>query len=98
MKQSKKPADLRHPFGYGAEIFFWAFSRPCGNRKTLRFSLYFSKTVPALLGLIVAFAGVAGTHMLGLEWADGTASMLISAILAEAAVLLAQETKGPPNW
>ena len=25
IKQSKKPADEKHPFGYGNEIFFWSF-------------------------------------------------------------------------
>jgi len=25
MRRAKKPADAAHPFGYGAEIFFWAF-------------------------------------------------------------------------
>ncbi|WP_342018465.1 hypothetical protein [Methyloceanibacter superfactus] len=48
----------------------------------------------AMLGLIVAAAGVGAAYSLGLEWADGAASIAIGCILAGAAVLLARETKG----
>ena len=162
MKRAEQPADAEHPFGYGAEIFFWAFvvailifavgagisfyegvykllnphpierayvnyivlglafvfegvawwiaygefRRAEGTKRPLRFfsALQQSKdptvfTVlfedsAAMLGLVAAFAGVAASQFLDLEWADGVASIVIGAILAGTAALLAYETKG----
>jgi divalent metal cation (Fe/Co/Zn/Cd) transporter len=48
----------------------------------------------AMLGLVAAAVGVFAAHRLGLEWADGVASIVIGGILAGAAIMLAQETKG----
>jgi cation diffusion facilitator family transporter len=48
----------------------------------------------ALLGLIVAFAGVFFSYRLDIPYFDGAASILIGAILAVVAVLLAYESKG----
>ncbi|MGB3023097.1 MAG: cation diffusion facilitator family transporter [Methyloceanibacter sp.] len=162
MKRAERPADAAHPFGYGAEIFFWAFvvailifavgagislfegvykllnphpierayvnyivlglafvfegvawviayrefrraervKRPLRFFSALQqskdptvFTVLFEDSA-ALLGLVAAFAGVAATDLLGLEWADGVASIVIGAILAGTAVLLAYETKG----
>jgi cation diffusion facilitator family transporter len=162
MRRAKKPADAAHPFGYGAEIFFWAFvvailifavgagisfyegvykllnphpiekayinyivlglafvfeatawviaykefRKAQGTRRKFRlftavrqskdpatFTVLFEDSA-AMLGLVVAAAGVAGADRLGLEWADGVASIVIGAILAGAAILLARETKG----
>jgi cation diffusion facilitator family transporter len=163
MKRAERPPDANHPFGYGAEIFFWAFvvailifavgagisfyegvykllnphpiERAYINyivlgmafvfegaawwvayrefrraekvkRRPLRFfaavqqskdptvfTVLFEDSA-ALLGLVAATAGIAATESLGLEWADGVASIIIGAILAGAAILLAYETKG----
>ncbi len=162
MKRAERPADAAHPFGYGAEIFFWAFvvailifavgagisfyegvykllnphpierayvnyivlglafvfegvawmiayrefrraervKRPLRFFSALQqskdptiFTVLFEDSA-ALLGLVAAFAGVTATEVLGLEWADGVASIVIGAILAGAAILLAYETKG----
>ncbi len=48
----------------------------------------------ALIGLVLAFLGVAGSHLLGIPELDGIASVGIGIILAGVAVLLAVESKG----
>ena len=48
----------------------------------------------ALLGLVVAFAGVALTDFTGMGMFDGLASILIGIILGGTAIWLAHETKG----
>jgi cation diffusion facilitator family transporter len=162
MRRAKRPADAAHPFGYGAEIFFWAFvvailifavgagisfyegvqkllnphpitspyinyivlagaavfegiawtiaykefRKAQGTERPFRlltavrqskdpatFTVLFEDSA-AMLGLAAAAAGVFGAYSLGLEWADGTASIVIGCILAGAAILLARETKG----
>jgi len=162
MRRAKKPADAAHPFGYGAEIYFWAFvvailifavgagisffegiykllnphpitdpyinyivlgvafvfeaaawgiaykefrksqnvQQPSGILAAVRqskdptiFTVLFEDSA-AMLGLVAAAAGVAAASSLGLQWADGVASIVIAAILAGAAIMLAVETKG----
>ncbi len=63
-----------------------------GKDPTL-FVVLFEDTA-AMLGLLVAFAGVALADATGLAWFDGTASILIGMILAATATWLAYETKG----
>lgn len=48
----------------------------------------------AMLGLLIALAGVALTQLTGIAWFDGTASILIGLLLAATATWLAYETKG----
>ncbi len=159
LKKSKQPADKRHPFGYGAELYFWSFvvailifavgagvSLYEGIQKVLHphpvtdpvvayvvlalamvfeavawwvayrefnqvrgkksiiaavrdskdptvFTVLFEDSA-AMLGLVVAFAGLLGVQYLGLPWLDGAASIAIGIILGGTAVLLAYETKG----
>jgi cation diffusion facilitator family transporter len=47
----------------------------------------------AMLGLVVAFAGIALSHATGLAWIDGAAAVVIGLILAATAAWLAFETK-----
>ena len=47
----------------------------------------------ALIGLLIAFAGIAGAQLTGRPWLDGVASLGIGAVLTVAALLLARETK-----
>ncbi len=159
LRKSKQPADEQHPFGYGAELYFWAFvvailifavgagvsiyegidkvlhphpvtnisvnfivlALACvfegvawsiayrefettrGKRGFLEavrqskdptvFTVLFEDTA-AILGLFVAFLGIAGASWLDLPWLDGAASIVIGVILAVTALLLAIETKG----
>ncbi len=159
MKKAAKPADERHPFGYGVELYFWAFvvailifavgsgvsiyegiqkllhphpvSNPIVNFIVLGLAFVFEagawfvalrefnntrgarsyllavrqskdptvftvlfEDSAAMLGLIVAFAGLVAAEMTGIEWFDGAASVAIGIVLAGTAVLLAYETKG----
>jgi len=57
------------------------------------FTVLFEDTA-AMLGLIVAFIGIALADTLGLPVLDGVASILIGVILAGTAMLLAYECKG----
>ncbi len=159
MKRAEKPADKKHPFGYGSEIYFWAFvvaimifavgagislyegiqkiihphpiesaviayvvlglaiifegwawtvafkefRRTQGTRPFLTavrdskdptvFTVLFEDTA-AMLGLLVALAGIYGAQTFGIAWLDGAASVVIGLILAGTAFALALETKG----
>jgi divalent metal cation (Fe/Co/Zn/Cd) transporter len=57
------------------------------------FTVLFEDTA-AMIGLAVAFLGVAASHLLGWHAADGLASIVIGLVLASVAVLLAIESKG----
>lgn len=73
MKRSKQPADDKHPFGYGAELYFWAFvvaimifavgagiSIYEGVKKVLDPHVISDPTINyVVLGLAMAFEGVA---------------------------------------
>ncbi len=157
--QAKRPPDAYHPFGYGRELYFWAFvvailifavgagvslyegwvhiARPeplrdptinyivlaiafalegaswtiavreFGARRgraswwqavrrskdPASFIVLFEDSA-ALLGLIIAAAGVWWSHASGDARIDGFASVAIGLILAAVAILLAREAKG----
>jgi cation diffusion facilitator family transporter len=154
-----KPPDESHPFGYGRELYFWAFivallvlalgagvsmyegiahlqhpepmTRPLVNYAVLGASIVFEgatwvvalrefrstkgrlgyfealrrsknpttftvlfEDTAALVGLFIALAGVAASHVLGRPEFDGLASIAIGGVLAASSLLLARETKG----
>ncbi|MBT3991348.1 MAG: cation transporter [Rhodospirillaceae bacterium] len=166
IKRSAQPADEKHPFGYGMELYFWTFvvailifglgagvsifegikkiqhpevvtdafvnyivlsvalvfeagawyiafkefrsGQERQERKGLKrgilqtvreskdptvFTVLFEDTA-AMLGLIVAFAGIWFGEHLGMPILDGVASVAIGMILALTATLLAYESKG----
>ena len=159
LRRASKRADDQHPFGYGAELYFWAFvvailifavgsgislyegihkvldphpvTNPSINYIVLSLAIVFESVAwwiafkefaktkgsrgwleavraskdpsiftvlfedsAAMLGLIVAFAGIAGAQYWGIAELDGVASIAIGVILALTAALLAYETKG----
>ncbi len=159
MKQAKKPADERFPFGHGKEIYFWSFvvailifavgagvslyegvhhivepapvKDPLVNYSVLGFAMLFEGSAwffamrefnrvkgkwgmveavqrgkdpsmfvvlfedsAAMLGLVVAFAGIWLGQLTGNFIYDGVASVIIGLILGGTAIWLAYETKG----
>ena len=159
IKRAKQPADERHPFGYGMELYFWSFvvailifgvgagvsvyegvqrvmephpitdpyinyavlaaamvfegvawwiafrefNRVRGRRSWLAeirfskdptvFTVLFEDSA-AMLGLIVAMAGIAAAQAFEMPVLDGVAAILIGLILAVTAGFLAYECKG----
>jgi len=159
MRQAKKPADARFPFGHGKEVYFWSFvvaimifalgsgisiyegiihirhpkplqdayinyivlilamlfegaawffafsefSKDKGKwgyieavqrgKDPTMFVVLFEDSA-AMLGLLVALAGIMLTQFTGILWFDGLASIIIGLILGSTAVWLAYETKG----
>lgn len=159
MRQSKKPADERFPFGHGKEVYFWSFvvailvfalgagisiyegvrhvlhpepiSNPLLNYIILGLAMLFEgfawffalteftkakgkwgyieavqrgkdptmfvvlfEDSAAMLGLLVAMAGILLSQFTGILIFDGLASIVIGLILAGTAIWLAYETKG----
>lgn len=158
MRRARKPADERHPFGHGKEVYFWSFvvamlifglgagislyegiealrhpeaiEDPSVNYVVLGLALLFEagawglalrefnrlrgdtgivdavrrekdptvfvvlfEDTAAMLGLLVAFAGILAAQLSGEPRWDGAASVAIAVILAATATWLAWETK-----
>jgi cation diffusion facilitator family transporter len=156
--RAAKAPDASHPFGYGRELYFWAFivallvlalgagvsvyegithlqhpepmTRPLVNYVVLGVSILFEGATwivalrafragkgnlgyfeafrrsknpttftvlfedsAALVGLVIALAGVTASHLLQRPEFDGIASILIGGVLAVSSLLLARETK-----
>ena len=159
VNRSRKPADSKHPFGYGKELYFWSLivaimlfgvgggmtiyegvthilePRPLEEPfwayvilgvsmlmegiswtfairallaekgkhslwQTLRRSYDPSvltvllEDTAALIGLMVAFAGIYLAHRFSNPYFDGAASVVIGVILCIVSVILARESKG----
>jgi len=74
----------------GALGYFAAFRQ---SKDPSTFTVLLEDTA-ALLGLLIAFAGLLGAQLLDMPALDGIASIGIAAVLAITAFLLARETKG----
>lgn len=159
MKRAATPPSQSHPFGYGRELYFWAFivallvfalgagisiyegishirhpapiTNPVVNYVVLGISLLFEggtwwvalrefrrqkgemgyfeafrrskdpttftvlfEDTAAMLGLLIALAGIGASQVLGMPVLDGAASIAIGVVLAISSLLLARETKG----
>ncbi|WP_419904152.1 cation diffusion facilitator family transporter [Kiloniella sp.] len=159
LHRSTRPADARHPYGYGRELYFWAFvvallifaigsgvsiyegihkimdpqpiENPMINFAVLGAALIFEgaawyiafkefktkvkgrayfaavaaskdpsifavllEDTAAMLGLLIAIAGLGLGILLDIPELDGLASVLIGILLAAIAWVLAYETKG----
>ncbi|MFL6591345.1 MAG: cation diffusion facilitator family transporter [Luteimonas sp.] len=74
----------------GENTYFQAFRR---SKDPTTFTVLFEDSA-ALLGLLIALAGVAASHLLAMPQLDGIASIAIGCVLAVSSLLLARETKG----
>ncbi len=72
----------------------WGYLEAIKRAKDPSIFVVLFEDTAAMLGLLVAFAGVALTQLTGLLWFDGFASIIIGLILVGTAVWLAYETKG----
>ena len=73
----------------GNQGYFEAFRN---SKDPSTFTVLFEDTA-ALIGLLIAFLGVAGAQAFSLPQLDGIASLGIGAVLAVSSILLARETK-----
>lgn len=73
----------------GEQGYFEAFRN---SKDASTFTVLFEDSA-ALLGLLIAFIGVVGAHLLSDPRFDGAASLGIGAVLATTSLLLARETK-----
>ena len=74
----------------GNTTYFEAFRR---SKDPTTFTVLFEDSA-ALLGLLIALAGVGAAQLLSMPQLDGIASIAIGCVLAVSSLLLARETKG----
>lgn len=72
----------------------WGYIEAIHRAKDPSLFVVLFEDTAAMLGLLVAFAGVALTQTTGMTYFDGTASIIIGLILIGTAIWLAYETKG----
>lgn len=72
----------------------WGYLEAVRRAKDPSIFVVLFEDTAAILGLMVAFAGVALAQLTGLLWFDGVASIVIGLILLGTATWLAYETKG----
>lgn len=71
-------------------VGLWRFIR--GSKDPNVFAVLLEDAA-ALIGIALAAVGIAGSHFLGIAWADGAASIAIGVLLVAVAMILANETR-----
>ncbi len=72
----------------------WGYLEAIQRAKDPSIFVVLFEDTAAMLGLMVAFAGITLTQLTGSLWFDGVASIIIGLILVGTAIWLAYETKG----
>jgi divalent metal cation (Fe/Co/Zn/Cd) transporter len=93
LRRSSRPADAIHPFGYGAERFYWSLLAAIGIFVAGGVTTVFYEDSAAVVGILFAVAGVALHQVTHSAVPDAAASIAIGLLLVVVAVRLASRER-----
>jgi divalent metal cation (Fe/Co/Zn/Cd) transporter len=96
LRRSDRPADARHPFGYGMERFFWSLLAAVGRIRASTdpsVTTVASEDTAALVGLFLAGGGLALHQVTRSAWWEGASAALIAVLLVIVAGALGRDSK-----